>query len=901
MILTSILSVPALAVLQEATLREASASALQDVAVHASLHPAETTFFWELPDVQALPDAYATSPLWRIVTDPELAEAIRAVSRGQVDLEEVLTMARQQVTLDNLPPHLLEMGMGDAIEGLRSASLSLCVPADLEQRVEPLAMLFGTMARIEMLGSEVEGYAFLGDGTYPASLDALDVAAELRIDSWGAPFTYEVTDDGYRITSTGADGAEGGDGIAMDISHPDPDGSVEESLAGLVGAVLVDSFGLQAVLSFDDETTAESLFDSARMASEGRPVRPETLAGPRGEELHVLVMSEQIGPNLELDMWLTQHDRHLILGGGGLNGLDGFGARAAGGFTSGLAAKPAFSNGAAKLPEARGTTVIRAFHERPWWEPMQVIAEHAVGVATPLIGLDEDAIFGPAELEQLRGQLEAMETLGAWIAPPGSSRVDLADGYFEKHRFVPADARPEPRWFGIDEIDPAIFELVPADAGMVFSAPIDAAHLAGGVESLVTSMLGRPELRGALAAVEQDAGLSLAEDLLAHVDRQMVASIGAVRGIGLPTVLAHGKLRDVQAFEAALGRVLGATAERWADTVKYKDKPYRKMPLYQLEVKLPQPETDPTADLPPEMAQLAELMQGFGNELEVAIGIADDTLVVGMKSLHVKKELRRLTGDSSRRRDDEEEEEPAVHPLASGAVALPDGAHQVTYVDWGGYFAGLYNMGKAFGGLAAGFSDEELPVDLAALPEAELITRHLVPTVSTTAHGEHGSLTHTVSSFGPEMLLMPVAAGVGGAVVMPNMMAADQDFGPTEWEEGDWDVGEWEELEAVPVPPAPPSPEESQAETRDALMRLRTVLEVYRYTQGDRYPEALAALTEATGDFPDGYLDGDPVPSDGWGRTLVYAATDEGRSYRLYSVGADGNDDGGTGDDILVP
>ena len=55
---------------------------------------------------------------------------------------------------------------------------------------------------------------------------------------------------------------------------------------------------------------------------------------------------------------------------------------------------------------------------------------------------------------------------------------------------------------------------------------------------------------------------------------------------------------------------------------------------------------------------------------------------------------------------------------------------------------------------------------------------------------------------------------------------------------------------------------------------------------------------QPTESYPRGFLDGPSLPADGWGRPYVYAVDEGGAGYRLRSVGADGVDQGGEGDDV---
>jgi general secretion pathway protein G len=44
---------------------------------------------------------------------------------------------------------------------------------------------------------------------------------KLPQDPWGSPYQYERTEDGFRLSSLGADGEEGGEGLNADIRHED--------------------------------------------------------------------------------------------------------------------------------------------------------------------------------------------------------------------------------------------------------------------------------------------------------------------------------------------------------------------------------------------------------------------------------------------------------------------------------------------------------------------------------------------------------------------------------------------------------------------------------------------------------------------------------------------------------
>ena len=84
----------------------------------------------------------------------------------------------------------------------------------------------------------------------------------------------------------------------------------------------------------------------------------------------------------------------------------------------------------------------------------------------------------------------------------------------------------------------------------------------------------------------------------------------------------------------------------------------------------------------------------------------------------------------------------------------------------------------------------------------------------------------------------------------------------------------------------------------DALATLGVALSVYSIDQGG-FPSSLELLRQPTETYPGGFLDGGPVPSDGWLHELRYVVAANGKGYRLWSQGPDGIDQDGAADDVL--
>jgi len=92
------------------------------------------------------------------------------------------------------------------------------------------------------------------------------------------------------------------------------------------------------------------------------------------------------------------------------------------------------------------------------------------------------------------------------------------------------------------------------------------------------------------------------------------------------------------------------------------------------------------------------------------------------------------------------------------------------------------------------------------------------------------------------------------------------------------------------------SVEEAVTEANLAMVDLGLL--IYNLENSD-YPATLDELVTATASYPEGYLNMSEVPADGWGRALVYERVSD-KEYRLRSVGADGVDDSGAGDDLAI-
>ncbi len=69
-----------------------------------------------------------------------------------------------------------------------------------------------------------------------------------------------------------------------------------------------------------------------------------------------------------------------------------------------------------------------------------------------------------------------------------------------------------------------------------------------------------------------------------------------------------------------------------------------------------------------------------------------------------------------------------------------------------------------------------------------------------------------------------------------------------------------------------------------------------------KLPAKLEDLLAPSTNYPDGYLAPQKsLPKDGWGHALAFKPEADGKRFLLYSLGPDGKDDGGAGDDVKAP
>lgn len=109
-----------------------------------------------------------------------------------------------------------------------------------------------------------------------------------------------------------------------------------------------------------------------------------------------------------------------------------------------------------------------------------------------------------------------------------------------------------------------------------------------------------------------------------------------------------------------------------------------------------------------------------------------------------------------------------------------------------------------------------------------------------------------------------------------------------------------DELEPIPDEVALGDSELLQKEVRTELAQLSSRCWVYHIEFG-KYPNSLDDLLVPLKDWSKGILNADKLPVDVWGNPYYYKNLEaEGKSYRIWSGGPNGTDDGAEGDDIVL-
>lgn len=627
-----------------------------------------------------------------------------------------------------------------------------------------------------------------------------------------------------------------------------------------------EAMGLRVVVDFVDSEARQVVADQLEQLMGGEAPRQMSLQAmnfsPQGAESSfgsdsVAIYSYELSPDAEdlrpgdvlsSSIKMISGGRRLAFLVGNVDAPEYAALVAAGGYET---------SAASKLTAGRETFGVRAPSTTHVFEGfVQPFVERALAeqepMALPLLDLAE-GLFGTSASMFIRG--------GHWRVD-----IDPKSGQFRTEGLhEPSKVGPTAGLLGARTLPEDALDLAPADALVATVTSLDKNVL----QELMSQAAGRGDaerVEEEMAAIEEQYGF--------RPDRDLVAPLGSAISFSLkeltspfspPDLQISAKLEDREAFVSGMDGLFSMLESEPAFVLERE--PYKKISMiYRLQM----PELFAGAGLDGIPVDLA-------NYFAPAIAIMDDRFVLGLNRAHVRKEVRKAAKAMK------EGTSRATHEELSNIGAAQ--AATVSYADWASFLGGIYNKMKAVGPFIASIG---LPFDPNALPSAETMTRHFTPSHRSVRVVE-GAVRHSsVSSFGPELGLVPIAMGLG-SMTFARAVAVDAVAGEIV-EEPMFEEVQIEDVDAGPASTA-------TAVTEQALTEISVAITLYQLANDGKAPNDLAALTETTENYPEGYLEGG-VPTDGWDNDFVYATKDSG--FELYSKGPNGVDDDGGGDDISV-
>lgn len=283
---------------------------------------------------------------------------------------------------------------------------------------------------------------------------------------------------------------------------------------------------------------------------------------------------------------------------------------------------------------------------------------------------------------------------------------------------------------------------VPKDAVTFSATSMDVAALYDGIlnavraydEDLAQMLLGQ------LSQMEQQLGVSLREDLIGSMGQQLVTWSMPMAGFGAmtPEMGIVMEMREPDRFM----RALEAAAKMSQGAIELDKIERRGLEAHQLRFNFDLGNTampmNPLASMSPTFV--------FDKGMMVAAFTSSD----------LRRTMARLEREDDPSGDIRSNE--AFAPLLS---QLPeDGVTSVSFTDWKAQFEGYYQMMTSM--LVFVPIDQNVPIDLALLPDASTLTQHLSGSLTWGVQDKDGFSSTTVSPWGPETgVLMSALAGAG--------------------------------------------------------------------------------------------------------------------------------------------
>jgi len=529
--------------------------------------------------------------------------------------------------------------------------------------------------------------------------------------------------------------------------------------------------------------------------------------------------------------------QNMLVIGAGLATPEAFAARMADP-TLKTAAEPFYAGLTKDFGSASGATIVQGtLRLADYADAMRTMLSEDSGDAETFEMLE--GMFPNASIRiQLVGERFITEMASKYVKPSGTVAAAL----------------------GLGPLPKDLLTAVPEDAIGVYATSFDGPLMWTSLkEGMQAEGEEAEQAQAEVEKLEERYDFSIEHDLFGSLGKGMLLYLLPLKGVtSIPGMALVVDVKDPVALQRGIEGLMAMLNDEAAEELKVRSKPYRDAPVWTFSFGGEEGE-----DLNPLM-----------NAFSPSISIVKNRLLVTLNSMHIKKEIKRALG-----------EEQGVHAIATPAQAPPADAVSFGYMDWATLINGAYTGGRGLLGLMGG------PVDATNLPEPSVFTRFYKPTIFYSRMIPNGSYVRNESSFGPETWAGLIGVGLVGGWVVDKSGQPEDEIG------GD----ESEFTETVELTPVDAKPAEAEAtKTRESMRQLATAIAVYQMDTG-KYPGKLDALLVATKNYPSGFLKQGVLPMDGWGRDFVYELLEGGARYRLSSMGTDGVDQQGAGDDLVSP
>ncbi len=437
----------------------------------------------------------------------------------------------------------------------------------------------------------------------------------------------------------------------------------------------------------------------------------------------------------------------------------------------------------------------------------------------------------------------------------------------------------EPGWaFRAPPADQSLVEYIPADAT---SFTITGVGNSEGTERMLAGLdrvLADQDMQQNLAVWQEYEPVShswIAGENRPLLDKALSAFGSRSFSYSTPTgARMFVELTDPEALQAAVTPLMKTLAQALDDfelpvSIRAKrenprDRPDLKVPVYYLRLK--------AEVLPPEIQQFAAFLTSF----EPSFAIHPDGWMIGSFSRSQVRSV--IRGGVVKAEHSIQENEEAADFLGR----VPTGASRLGWSDPRPGVAQMVGFAQLGLGLLSGVAP--LPFDPADLPGPSSFTQHMRTSESVMWMAEDGIHSWSRGSFGlADLMAMAGYCLPAGAMWFTTMKTGAMAPG--------FDVEHMPPVEDThyddPVP-----------QTFNDLARLQTGVLLYELANS-KLPAELHAIL---GKSDDGtyYIEnpGHGIGTDAWGNAFVYKLTGEG--FALYSVGENGVDENGEGDDISI-